>query len=93
MKSPVEDPAEEASESPEVESAEGPSGEKLEATGSVKVPESFQKAATALCQQCNTMACVDFLQSEVAELRQKLSKTQTEGGLDSSNFSSEEMPE
>lgn len=58
----------------------------------VKVPESFQKNATALVEGCDTMPCLDFLSSLVADQRHKLISSQKKGGMMTNDFSTEDMP-
>ena len=79
-----------------------PSGETMsegdtsgkESTGSVKVPEAFQKAATALVQECQTEACLDFLMAECSEKRKSLMSSQKKSGEGSDMMLSDaEMPE
>lgn len=79
--------AEEATESPAEEQKEDYS------SGEAKVPESFQKEAMALVQSCPTMACLDFLSSEVNEMRTKMMFSEKKSGLNTDSFSSAEMPE
>lgn len=64
-----------------------------EESGSVKVPEEFQKEAMALVSSCKTMACLDFLSSEVSEMRSKMMSTEKKSGLNKNSFSSVDMPE
>lgn len=57
--------------------------------GEVKVPEQFQKDAIALVKSCKTMACLDFLSSEVNECRNKM---YDEKHKNDKTFSKAEMP-
>ena len=67
---------------------------KSESAGSVKVPEAFQKAATALVQECQTEACLDFLMAECSEKRKSLMSSQKKSGEGSDMMLSDaEMPE
>lgn len=62
-------------------------------SGSVKVPEAFQKEATALVEGCATMPCLEFLSSLVSDQRQKLMSSQKKAHLNTANFSMEDMPQ
>lgn len=75
--------------------SEAPSTEKAsskENDSNIKVPEEFQKEAMALVQSCRTVACLDFLQNEVSEMRQKLMSSQKKNKLNTADFDSEGMP-
>lgn len=71
---------------------EGIEGEEGYKNSEVKVPEEFQKEAMALVEGCKTIACLDFLNNEVNEMRQKLMSSQKKAGLNRDDFSAEEMP-
>ncbi len=58
----------------------------------VKVPESFQAECMKLVNSATTMAQLDYLSSEVNEMRTKISKSQSEVGMDKDSFSDKEMP-
>lgn len=65
-----------------------------ESAGSVKVPEAFQKAVTALVQGCQTEACLDFLMAECTEKRKSLMSSQKKSGESSDMMLSDaQMPE
>ena len=57
-----------------------------------KVPEQFQKEVVGLVESCKTVAQLDFMQAEVSEMRSKLMSSQKKAGLNTDNFSTEEMP-
>lgn len=69
------------------------SASKEEGDSTVKVPEEFQKRATELVQSCATLPCLDFLQSEVSDMRHKLMSSQKKSGMNTDSFSSADMPE
>lgn len=77
---------------PETKEGEDKEGYSQEESG-VKVPEEFQKEAMALVSSCKTMACLDFLSSEVSEMRSKMMSTEKKSGLNKNSFSSADMPE
>ena len=90
---PVDDSAEESTETPEVESKEDEATEKPTSDSGVKVPESFQKECVALLSQCSSEACLDYLSAEVAQMRHKLMSSQKKNHLATDDFSDEGMPE
>lgn len=83
-------PAEEAAETPDTEEKEMDAGE---GSGEgVKVPEAFQKEAMALVSSCTSLACLDYLSSEVSEMRQKLMSSQKKSGMATDDFNTDGMP-
>lgn len=75
-----------------MESEETNDGEGKDEGVQVKVPEQFQKEAMALVQSCSSIACLDFLQSEVSEMRSKMMSTEKKSGLNKNSFSDVDMP-
>ena len=57
-----------------------------------KVPEQFQREVMGIVESCTTIAQLDFMQAEVSEMRQKLMSSQKKAGLNTDNFSTEDMP-
>lgn len=58
----------------------------------VKVPEAFQKEASALVDGLNTMPELEFLQSLISDQRSKLMSSQKKNQMNKADFSTEEMP-
>ncbi len=86
-------PAEEAAETPDVEQKEMEAGEGDAMGGEgVKVPEGFQKEAAALVSSCSTMACLDYLSSEINDQRKKLMSSQKKSGNNTDDFNTDGMP-
>jgi len=58
----------------------------------VKVPESFQKEATALVNGLKTLPELNFLMDLVNEQRSAIEKSQKKSKLTADEFSTEGMP-
>ena len=63
-----------------------------DSSGTVKVPESFQKEATELVDGLNTMPELNFLMDLVTEQRKKIESSQKKSKLNTDMFSTEGMP-
>lgn len=70
---------------------EGVAEPSSDASGSVKVPEDFQKKATSLVASCDDLACINFLYDEVNTKRTVLQKANNKENTDT--FDKEGMPE
>lgn len=60
--------------------AEGSDSEQVDSD--VKVPESFQKAASLLLGQCSSPQCLDYLMSCCSDKRQEMSSADTAKDFD-----------
>lgn len=85
----MSDDTEDTSSDSDSDSGSGDSNEPQEG---VKVPEAFQKSASALIEQCSSESCLNFVQDLCSEKRKQLMSSQKKSGNTTANFSSSEMP-
>jgi len=75
----------------EEEMSESPEEEKEEGEDNVKISEEFQKEVSELINDA-TIPELDFMSSQISEIRQKLMSSQKKSHLNTANFSTEGMP-